>query len=73
MHAVVPDAGEAISFDIPSLTLDGRSFVYFAGWKRHVSVYPIPDGDDAYEEQLPPYRRGPRRPSSPSASRSRST
>ena len=58
MHAVVPDAGEAISYNMPSLTLGGRSFVYFAGWKRHVSVYPIPDGDDAYEEQLTPYRSG---------------
>ena len=58
MHSVVTEAGEAISYNIPTLTLDGRSFVYFAGWKRHVSVYPIPDGDDAYEEQLAPYRSG---------------
>ena len=58
MRSVVTEAGEAISYNIPSLTLDGRSFVYFAGWKRHVSVYPIPEGDDAYEEQLAPYRSG---------------
>ncbi len=44
MHAVVPDAGEAITYNIPTITLDDRSLVYFAGWKRHVSVYPIPDG-----------------------------
>jgi uncharacterized protein YdhG (YjbR/CyaY superfamily) len=58
MQAVLPDAGETISYNIPTLTLDGRSLVYFAGWKRHVSVYPIPDGDDAYEAQLAPYRSG---------------
>lgn len=58
MHAVVLDAGETISYNIPTLTLDGRSLVHFAGWKRHVSVYPIPDGDDAYEAQLTPYRSG---------------
>jgi uncharacterized protein YdhG (YjbR/CyaY superfamily) len=58
MHAAVPDAGEAISYGIPALTLHGRSLVYFAGWKRHVSVYPIPDGDDAYEAQVADYRSG---------------
>jgi uncharacterized protein YdhG (YjbR/CyaY superfamily) len=58
MHAAVPDAGEAISYGIPALTLHGRSLVYFAGWKRHVSVYPIPDGDDAYEAQVAAYRSG---------------
>ena len=58
MHAVWPDAGETISYNIPTLTLNGRSLVYFAGWKRHISVYPIPDGDDAYETQLEPYRSG---------------
>ena len=49
MHTVVPGAGETISYNIPTITLGGGPLVYFAGWKRHVSVYPIPDGDDAYE------------------------
>jgi uncharacterized protein YdhG (YjbR/CyaY superfamily) len=73
MHAAVTGAGETISYNIPTLTLNGRPLVHFAGWKRHVSVYPIPDGDDAYEAQLVPYRSGPRRPSSFSAGQSRST
>ena len=58
LHAAVPGAGETISYDIPALTLHGRSVVYFAGWKRHVSVYPVPDGDDDYEAALAPYRSG---------------
>ena len=58
MHTVRPDAAETISYNIPTLTLDGRSLVHFAGRKRHVSVYPIPDGDDAYEAQLASYRSG---------------
>jgi uncharacterized protein YdhG (YjbR/CyaY superfamily) len=58
MHTVVPGAGETISYNIPTITLDSAPLVYFAGWKRHVSVYPIPDGDDAYEAQLAPYRSG---------------
>ncbi len=58
MHDEVPGAGETISYDIPTITLDDRSLVYFAGWKRHVSVYPIPDGDVAYETAVAPYRSG---------------
>ena len=58
MHSAVPGAGETISYDIPTLTLDGRAVVYFAGWKRHVSVYPVPDGDAELEAALAPYRSG---------------
>lgn len=58
MHSAVPGAGETISYDIPTLTLGGRSVVYFAGWKRHVSVYPVPEGDADYEAAVAPYRSG---------------
>ena len=55
---VVPGADETISYNLPTITLDDRPLIYFAGWKRHVSVYPIPDGDETYESQLSPYRSG---------------
>jgi uncharacterized protein YdhG (YjbR/CyaY superfamily) len=58
MHTAVPGSGEKISYDIPTITLDGRAVVYFAGWKRHVSVYPVPGGDDEYEARVAPYRSG---------------
>jgi uncharacterized protein YdhG (YjbR/CyaY superfamily) len=58
IHAAVPGAGEKISYDIPTITLEGRSVVYFAGWKRHVSVYPVPAGDEAYEALVAPHRSG---------------
>jgi uncharacterized protein YdhG (YjbR/CyaY superfamily) len=43
IRAAVPGTEERISYGIPTFTLDGRYVVYFSGWKRHVSVYPIPD------------------------------
>ena len=58
LHAAVPGASERISYNIPTVTLDGRSIVYFAGWKRHISVYPVPDGDADYEAAIAPYRSG---------------
>ena len=47
-----------ISYDMPTLTLHGRSVVHFAGWKGHVSVYPLPSGDAEFEAAVAPYRSG---------------
>ena len=60
IRAVVPGTEERISYGIPTFALAGRYVVYFSGWKRHVSVYPIPDvgGDPALERELKPYMAG---------------
>jgi uncharacterized protein YdhG (YjbR/CyaY superfamily) len=59
MRRATPGATETISYDIPTYLLNGQRVVYFAGWKRHVSVYPIPGGDAGLEAELEPYRSGP--------------
>ena len=38
----VPAAEEAISYGIPALNLNGRYLVYFAGYKQHIGLYPVP-------------------------------
>ncbi|MFI6572799.1 iron chaperone [Nocardia fluminea] len=58
IHRAVPDTGEKISYAIPAATVDGRVFVFFAGWKSHVSVYPTPDGDEALMKAVEPYNSG---------------
>lgn len=59
LHEAIPGAGEKISYQIPTLTLDEKSVVHFAGWAKHVSVYPLPAGDEAFAADLAPYRSGP--------------
>jgi uncharacterized protein YdhG (YjbR/CyaY superfamily) len=58
IHSAVPGAGETISYQIPTITVNGRYLVYFAGWKHHVSLYPLPEVDEAFAEELTPYRSG---------------
>jgi uncharacterized protein YdhG (YjbR/CyaY superfamily) len=55
MRSAAPGTEETISYDIPTFTLDGRYVIYFAGWKRHISIYPIPHGDEALQRDLAPY------------------
>lgn len=39
----VPGAEEVISYQIPAFKLDGIAVLYFAGWKKHYSIYPVTD------------------------------
>ena len=54
--AAIPGATEAISYGIPTYLSDGRRLLYFAGWKRHVSIYPVPPTDAALGREIAPYR-----------------
>jgi uncharacterized protein YdhG (YjbR/CyaY superfamily) len=36
-----PDAHEVISYQIPAFRINGRGFIFFAGWKNHYSLYPV--------------------------------
>ena len=58
MKAAAPEAQEKISYGIPTFTLNGRYLIYFAGWKNHISIYPIPSGSDAFNKEVSQYVEG---------------
>ncbi|GAB3591938.1 iron chaperone [Angustibacter peucedani] len=58
LHAAVPGLTETISYGMPTFELDGQRLVHLAGWKRHISLYPAPDGDPDLEAVVGPYRSG---------------
>jgi len=58
IKAAAPDAGETISYNIPTFTLNGKYLIYFAGWKNHISLYPIPIGTDSFNKQVSKYAEG---------------
>jgi uncharacterized protein YdhG (YjbR/CyaY superfamily) len=40
IRKAVPNAEEVISYQIPAYRLRSGTVLYFAGWKRHFSLYP---------------------------------
>ena len=57
IHKAVPAATETISYGIPTFDLNGKHLVFFAGWKHHISLYPIPAGDEVFQQKLLHYKR----------------
>jgi uncharacterized protein YdhG (YjbR/CyaY superfamily) len=63
IRAAVPGTQEKISYDIPTMTRDGKRYVHFAGWAKHVSLYPVPEPEEteagsALAAELEPYLAG---------------
>lgn len=54
----IPKAEESISYGIPTYKVNDSYVVYFAGFKKHVSVYPTQGGSATFEKKLEPYRAG---------------
>jgi uncharacterized protein YdhG (YjbR/CyaY superfamily) len=57
LAAAMPDAEETISYRIPTFKLSGSYVVYFAGFKKHVSIYPLLS-ETEFEEEVAPLRSG---------------
>jgi uncharacterized protein YdhG (YjbR/CyaY superfamily) len=57
IQKAAPEAVETMSYSIPTFDLNGKHLVFFAGWKHHISLYPIPAGDEAFQQQIAHYKR----------------
>jgi uncharacterized protein YdhG (YjbR/CyaY superfamily) len=57
--AAAPDATETISYAIPTFDLNGHHLIHFAGFAKHVGLYPeIGPLAEAFDEELKPLKRG---------------
>jgi uncharacterized protein YdhG (YjbR/CyaY superfamily) len=60
VEQVVPGIQRCISYNMPAYRLDnGKTFFYFAAFKKHIGVYPPVRSDAALLVELAPYR-GPK-------------
>jgi len=56
IRKAVPGAEEMISYKIPTYKLHGDPVLYFAGWRKHYSLYPANDHVvAAFKDDLAPY------------------
>jgi len=58
IKAAVPEAGEKISYQMPTFTLNDKYLVYFAGYKNHIGFYGAPRGNAEFKEDLSAYEAG---------------
>ena len=58
IKSAAPEAGEKISYNMPTFTLNGTHLVYFAGWKNHIAFYGAPKGNAEFKEDLSSYESG---------------
>lgn len=55
IQEVAPDATEAIKYNMPTFVLYGN-LIYFAAWKKHISLYPITASMEADLPELAQYK-----------------
>ena len=56
IRSEVPDPVEKIRYGMPAVMLGGPYAVHFAGWKKHVGLYPVPVLEGELEAEIAPYR-----------------
>ena len=54
IKAAAPEAGEKISYQMPTFTLKGN-LVHFAAFKNHIGFYPTPSGTEEFKKELSAY------------------
>jgi uncharacterized protein YdhG (YjbR/CyaY superfamily) len=54
IRKAAPGAEERISWGMPAYALDGM-LTFFAAFKKHVSIFPGPEGIEKFKKELAPY------------------
>lgn len=58
IKSVAPDVRENISYQIAAFEVNGKNFIHIAGWKKHISIYPIHSGTDTFNKEIAKYADG---------------
>lgn len=57
IRRALPGAEERIRYGMPAFMFPGRSYgLHFAGWKKHVGLYPVARLDPDLEAEVAPHR-----------------
>jgi uncharacterized protein YdhG (YjbR/CyaY superfamily) len=56
--AHMPGGWQTVRYGMPAVMVGDRYGLHFAGWKKHVALYPVPVLDGPLEARVSPYRSG---------------
>ena len=56
LQRALPGAEEKIRYGMPALMFRDRYGIHFAGWKKHVGLYPVGELDPVLEAEVAPHR-----------------
>jgi uncharacterized protein YdhG (YjbR/CyaY superfamily) len=56
IHECAPEATETISYTMPTFDMNGRHLIHFAGYGKHVSLYPGASSFEEFGDELAPYK-----------------
>jgi uncharacterized protein YdhG (YjbR/CyaY superfamily) len=52
----IPEAGEKISYGMPTMTYRGKNLLHFAAFKDHLSLFPTSGPTEELAAKLKPYK-----------------
>jgi len=58
IREAAPGADEGIGYRIAAYKLNGSPLIYFAGFEKHIGLYPVPVGNPELEADLAGYAAG---------------
>ena len=58
VQEAMPQAEERISYNVPAYFIGGQHVVYFAGFAKHISMYPGRTNSTAFNELAAQYAHG---------------
>ena len=56
INKAAPGTEETISYGIPTFTIGGKYLVYFAAYKNHIGLYPVPGATKEFEKDFSSYK-----------------
>jgi len=54
----VPEAEEAMGYGVASFKLNGKPLIYYASFKNHIGIYPVPRAEGKLAEEIKKHQTG---------------
>lgn len=56
LKSLIPEGTEVLSYGIPTIDLNGKHVIHFAGYKSHIGIYPTSSVIEEFKNRLKEYK-----------------